>query len=170
VPFNLSMTHLMVVAIVALIVLGPDRLPSVAKTIGQFYREYKRIRGDLEMEAREVINEFKEPFLEHIETVKDVVNDFRQEAGNLTGAAASGFAAAGAAGPAPPIVDLPLLPGAEQGGGPAHPAPLLGPVELPSLAAGSSLVSPGPPGLDTLDSVDGNGGAVGDAGPASLSA
>ena len=107
-PFNLSMTHLMVVGVVALMVLGPERLPGVAKTVGSFYREYKRIRGDVEGEIREAINEFKEPFREHIDTVKGVVNDFRDEAG----LGASTMAPASAVRPSGPPLDLPLLPGA----------------------------------------------------------
>ena len=42
-PFNLSMTHIMVVAVVALVVLGPERLPGVARTAGGLYREWQRI-------------------------------------------------------------------------------------------------------------------------------
>jgi TatA/E family protein of Tat protein translocase len=68
-PFNLSMTHLMVVGVVALVILGPERLPGVARTAGQFYREFKRIRGDLEGEVREVIADFKEPFLQEVHAV-----------------------------------------------------------------------------------------------------
>lgn len=64
VPFNLSFTHLAVIGVVALVVLGPDRLPGVARTAGSFWREWQRIRGGLELEVREAINEFKEPFRE----------------------------------------------------------------------------------------------------------
>ena len=61
-PFNLSFTHLMVVAIVALVVLGPERLPGVARTAGNLYREWRRISSGLEAEVREVFSEFTEPF------------------------------------------------------------------------------------------------------------
>jgi len=138
VPFNLSFTHLAVIGIVALVVLGPERLPEVAKTLGSFYREWKRIRGDLEGEVREAINEFKEPFREQLEdlnqTVRGVVDDVRGAASGTTDAGR-----AGAASPtAPPLSVLPPLGGAAA----AAAAPLAD--ALPSLGPGTGLVSPGP--------------------------
>ena len=140
VPLNLSFTHLAVVAIVALVVLGPDRLPQVVKTAGNLYREWKRIRGDLEGEVREVVSEFTEPFREHFsdinETVRGVVDDIRH-------------------GPeqAPPLGELPPLDGAPNGSpnGSHAVAPLA--AALPMLAPSTGLVSPGPdvtPELPTL--------------------
>jgi sec-independent protein translocase protein TatB len=84
VPFNLSFTHIAVVGIVALVVLGPERLPEVAKTVGQFYREYKRIRGDLQVEVREAINEFKEPFRDQIDEFKGIVRDVKNDVSSPT--------------------------------------------------------------------------------------
>jgi len=127
-PLNLSFTHIAVVGIVALVVLGPERLPGVARTAGNLWREWQRIRGGLEGEVREVLNEFKQPFEEHFgeinNTVKGVVDDVR---GAVPPTAAS----------APPLTELPPLPG----------APLTGvalATGLPSLGAATGLVSPGP--------------------------
>jgi Tat protein translocase TatB subunit len=39
--FGIGFTELIVIFIVALLVLGPKRLPEVAKTLGKFYREIK---------------------------------------------------------------------------------------------------------------------------------
>jgi Sec-independent protein translocase protein TatA len=120
VPLNLSFTHLAVVGIVALIVLGPDRLPEVARTAGNLWREWKRVRGDLEGEVREVMSEFTEPFRGHFdginETVKGVVDDIRH-------------------GPSPPPA-VPLPDGAIV-------VPPLA-AALPALAPSTGLVSPGP--------------------------
>lgn len=117
-PLNLSFTHLMVVAIVALVVLGPERLPGVARTAGNLYREWQRVKGGLEVEVREAMNEFTEPFREPIQqvhdTVRGVVDDIRQGPGSGTEAVAS----AG--------------------------APAIGVAELPSLGGSSALFSPGP--------------------------
>jgi sec-independent protein translocase protein TatB len=122
VPLNLSFTHLAVVGIVALIVLGPERLPEVARTAGNLWREWKRVRGDLEGEVREVMSEFTEPFREHFEgvndTVRGVVDDIRH-----------GPAAAAA----------PALPAVE---GAITVPPLA--AALPALAPSTGLVSPGP--------------------------
>ena len=97
VPVNLSFTHMMVIGIVALVVLGPERLPGVARTAGNLYREWKRISGSLQTEVREVISEFTEPF-------GDPIQEFRDSFG---GAQSSRGAAAAA--PAEPLTALPLL-------------------------------------------------------------
>lgn len=115
-PFNLSMTHLAVVGIVALVVLGPERLPSVARTAGNLYREWQRIRGDLEGEVREAIAEFREPFLDQVQGIKDVLGD-----------------AVPSASAAPPLTTLPPLAAA---GAVA---------ELPALGEGTGLFTPRPP-------------------------
>ena len=127
-PLNLSFTHLAVVAIVALVVLGPERLPGIARTAGNLYQEWKRIRGDLEGEVREVMSEFTEPFREQFEdinqTVRGVVDDIRH-------------------GPtdAPPLTALPPLDGATAAG--SVPTSALA-AALPTLAPSTGLVSPGP--------------------------
>jgi len=128
VPLNLSFTHLAVVAIVALVVLGPERLPGIARTAGNLYQEWKRIRGDLEGEVREVMSEFTEPFREQFEdinqTVRGVVDDIRH-------------------GPtdAPPLTALPPLDGPTAGG--SAPTSALA-AALPTLAPSTGLVSRGP--------------------------
>ncbi|NPA58046.1 MAG: twin-arginine translocase subunit TatB [Aquificae bacterium] len=39
--FGIGLAELIVIFIVALLVLGPKRLPEVARTLGKFYREIK---------------------------------------------------------------------------------------------------------------------------------
>lgn len=39
--FGIGLQELIVIMVVALIVLGPQRLPEVAKSLGKFYREIK---------------------------------------------------------------------------------------------------------------------------------
>jgi len=137
VPFNLSFTHLAVIGIVALVVLGPERLPEVAKTLGAFYREWKKIRGDLEGEVREAINEFKEPFREQIQDLNQTVRSVVDDARGVTSAAAESARTGPASAPAPPLSVLPPL-----GAAAAAAAPLAD--ALPSLGPGTGLVSPGP--------------------------
>lgn len=45
--FGIGFTELMVVLIVALIVIGPDKLPAIAKTIGKAFVEFRRVGEDL---------------------------------------------------------------------------------------------------------------------------
>lgn len=44
--FGLSFPELLIVLVVALIVLGPERLPKVARTIGKGMREIRKVSGD----------------------------------------------------------------------------------------------------------------------------
>lgn len=44
--FGLSFPELLIVLVLALIVLGPERLPKVARTIGKGMREIRKVTGD----------------------------------------------------------------------------------------------------------------------------
>ena len=50
-PF-LSPAKLLVIVVIALVVLGPDKLPTVAKQIGGLWRDFRRFREKLESEVR----------------------------------------------------------------------------------------------------------------------
>ncbi|MDA1001581.1 MAG: twin-arginine translocase TatA/TatE family subunit [bacterium] len=45
---SIGMTELIVILVVALIVIGPKRLPEVAKSIGRSLRDFKRATSDLQ--------------------------------------------------------------------------------------------------------------------------
>ncbi len=49
---NLDPAKLMVILVVALIVLGPERLPRVARQLGGAWRELTRVRNELTEEVR----------------------------------------------------------------------------------------------------------------------
>ncbi|MDQ7055587.1 MAG: Sec-independent protein translocase protein TatB [Persephonella sp.] len=55
--FGIGFSELILIFVVALLVLGPKRLPEVAKTLGRFYRE---IRSTVD-EVKEVIVEEPKP-------------------------------------------------------------------------------------------------------------
>lgn len=46
--FGIGTTELIVILVVALIVLGPDKLPKVAKTMGKAMGEFKRMSSDVQ--------------------------------------------------------------------------------------------------------------------------
>ncbi len=48
--FNLDPTKFLIVVAVALVVLGPDKVPAAARTIGKYWSEFQRIRGRLQTE------------------------------------------------------------------------------------------------------------------------
>jgi len=149
VPLNLSFTHLLVVGFVALVVLGPERLPGVARTAGNLYREWQRISGGLQAEVRDVISEFTEPFAEPIQDI------IRGPGGGTAPAAEAGSPAAsvpagngdGARGAQAPLAVLPPLGVATAGPTPAPAgqeviAPLA--PAIPALGPSTGLLSPGP--------------------------
>ncbi len=45
--FGIGFTELLLVLVVALLVLGPDRLPEVARTMAKAYNEFRRTGMDL---------------------------------------------------------------------------------------------------------------------------
>lgn len=45
--FNLGMSELILIAILALIFIGPKQLPEVAKTVGRLIGEFKKATGDI---------------------------------------------------------------------------------------------------------------------------
>jgi Tat protein translocase TatB subunit len=56
---------IIVVLVIALVVLGPERLPQVARQAGRAYREFRRVTSGLEAEVRGALQEpmraFSEP-------------------------------------------------------------------------------------------------------------
>jgi sec-independent protein translocase protein TatA len=56
-PFGIQPWHLIVVAIVALIIFGPSKLPQLGRSMGTFFR-------DLRSGARDMNNGFKETLQE----------------------------------------------------------------------------------------------------------
>ena len=55
--FNISATELLVIAVVALLVLGPDKLPDAMRKLGRATREIRRITSGFEAELRDALSE-----------------------------------------------------------------------------------------------------------------
>lgn len=64
---NIGTPELFVVLIVALLVLGPTRLPDAARSIGKAVAEFRRVTGGFQNEVRDAMTQ-----LEH--EVKSTVN------------------------------------------------------------------------------------------------
>jgi sec-independent protein translocase protein TatB len=71
----MSFTQIIVILVIALIVLGPEKLPQVARTVGKALAEFRRITGDfrstIEGEMREIeretaLKEIRQSFPENI--------------------------------------------------------------------------------------------------------
>ncbi len=55
--FNLSVAKIGVVLFVALVILGPERLPEILRGLGKWLGEFKKFRENLESEVRGVFDE-----------------------------------------------------------------------------------------------------------------
>lgn len=70
--FGLSMTHLILFGIIALIFIGPEQLPEVARTIGRILTELRRATADFQ-------NQFTGQFRDQTQSF----NELRQQLTNL---------------------------------------------------------------------------------------
>ncbi|HLS43318.1 MAG TPA: Sec-independent protein translocase protein TatB [Paenalcaligenes sp.] len=77
--FDISFTELLVVGVIALLVLGPERLPKVARTVGHLFGRAQRyvseVKTDIEREINlEEVNSIKNQVKDAAKSVQDSVN------------------------------------------------------------------------------------------------
>ena len=78
--FGIGMPELILIAVVALIVLGPKRLPDLAKSMGRAVREFKKATSELK-DTLQVDGEFSEVKKAFTEFESDVNKTIQTEAG-----------------------------------------------------------------------------------------
>lgn len=64
--FNVGTGELLVILLIALIVLGPDKLPDAARKMGNVMGELRRMSGGFEAEMRSAMDELTRPPLESV--------------------------------------------------------------------------------------------------------
>lgn len=62
--FGIGFEHLIVIMVVVLLVVGPDKLPGVARALGRGYAEFKRTMDDLKntMDQDDTVRGLREEF------------------------------------------------------------------------------------------------------------
>jgi sec-independent protein translocase protein TatB len=80
--FDIGFTELLVIGVVALIVIGPERLPKVARTAGHLYGRMQRyvstVRSDISREMQ--LDELRRTGQGLKESVESVASDVQQQA------------------------------------------------------------------------------------------
>ena len=79
--FDIGFTELLVIGVVALVVIGPERLPKVARTAGHLYGRMQRYVSDVKSDiSREIqIDELKRTGQDFRQSVESSVNDIQQQ-------------------------------------------------------------------------------------------
>jgi sec-independent protein translocase protein TatB len=138
--FDIGFSELMVIAVVALIVIGPERLPKVARTLGHLLGRMQRYVNDVKSDiAREMqLDELKKLQAQ----MQDAANSFEQSVNKEVNATESELhKIAQEANPMPP------LGAAETSPIDANPLPQL--PELPSAPAAAPATAEAPPAAPT---------------------
>ena len=78
--FDMGFTEMMLIGIVALVVIGPERLPGVARTAGKYVGRLKRfmttVKADVEQELRaDELREILSKQQKELDSLKDTISD-----------------------------------------------------------------------------------------------
>ena len=140
---DLSPVKILVLGLVAMIVLGPERLPQAARTAGRMMAEVRRLSAGVQDEVASAITEPRDVLAKSAEQfdLSDIPAKVFGSRNSLRGALAD--IVKGAAGPGPPIgvaVEKPQV--AVGPGVPVSPTPSMTLPEDPSQADTPSVGSP----------------------------
>ena len=80
---KIGATELIVIFIVALLVIGPDKLPYYAKKLGAALKEFKKVSSDMTKDVRESVieplEEAQKPLREAIEPLEDLGKSIKKD-------------------------------------------------------------------------------------------
>jgi sec-independent protein translocase protein TatB len=115
--FDIGFSELMVIAVVALIVIGPERLPKVARTVGHLFGRMQRYVNDVKAD---ISREMALDDLRKLQAnIQDTANSLEQSVNQEVRAVESGIsqiagdAQSDGSGPAAPAPAAAVAPGAE---------------------------------------------------------
>ena len=80
---KIGATELIVIFIVALLVIGPDKLPYYAKKLGAALKEFKKVSSDMTKDVRESVieplEEAQKPLRDAIEPFEDIGKSIKKD-------------------------------------------------------------------------------------------
>lgn len=93
--------EVLVILVLALLVLGPDRLPQAARTMGRWVGELRKLTGSLQAEVQDVVDEVMRPVNETATVATDSFSSTftSADAGTTTGGLAEADGASTSASP-----------------------------------------------------------------------
>ncbi|MDP6969357.1 MAG: Sec-independent protein translocase protein TatB [Gammaproteobacteria bacterium] len=79
--FDVGFTEIVLIGIIGLIVLGPERLPVAARTVGKWVGKIKRTVGGVQREIQQELRleEIRHKAQANREAIKDRMDELRQE-------------------------------------------------------------------------------------------
>jgi len=135
--FGIEFSEFLIIGIVALIVLGPERLPKVARTAGHLFGRLQRYAADIKQQVKqemetEDLKQLQSQYQEVKDAASGVENSIRQEAAQTETQLMTAI-------DAPPPSSLEFVEHAEVPAAPATPVPDASPqLELPLADADKS--------------------------------
>lgn len=74
--FGISMPELILILAIALIVVGPEKLPDIAKTLGRVFADFKRSAAEFKdsFDVDDEIKDIKKPFDDIGNSIKEIVS------------------------------------------------------------------------------------------------
>ena len=79
--FGIGLPEMIIIAIVALIFIGPDKLPGVLRSIGKGLVELKRATSDVRSTVQEEMQKIEDEI--EIKEVRESAQDFKNEFGGV---------------------------------------------------------------------------------------
>jgi Tat protein translocase TatB subunit len=77
--FNVGTGELLVILLIALIVLGPDKLPDAARKMGNIMGELRRMSGGFQAEMRSAMDDLTRPPLESVKDEAETKPDAKPD-------------------------------------------------------------------------------------------
>ena len=140
--FDIGFSELVVIAVVALIVLGPDRLPKAARTMGHLFGRLQRyvndvkadINREMELDELKKLQQEVQGAAREIETsMTSAVRDFKTGAREVEKELSDVGAAATGAATLPPLAEPPAATSPATASPPAEPEPPARQASLPGF-------------------------------------